>query len=282
METTSMVRVKFNIEQELAAKNYETVIEYADETQRELLYSWNARDNTMLERLILQSRNILNFWVDSIGKRRQWMALVRCGAWIGTLETLEKSIYEESMDLLTQKQKKKRILAIKHVPEIMGLLEVKGVMAHGELAEELHLKHASTLTEIMKKTENLELIEISKAGKYKLYSLTDTGVRYAKQLRSRGDRQALLKGIIREYGLRMDEAALDSFLESADDKMTIELGQTIKVKMEGGKYQSGKLDRALTKMHYDEELQVATEEKYLYLEKRKKISDYQAEVRAYG
>lgn len=279
MKTTNTFQISIDIAQELVAKNYEAVIRYADETQRKLLYSWYAKDNKVLERLILQSRNILNFWLDSIVKKRLWMVLVRCGAWIGTLETLEKSIYEESMDLWAQRRLQKSISSIKHVPEIVRLLEVKGVMTHGELVEELHLKHASTLTEIMKKTADLELIEISKAGKYNLYSLTDTGVRYARQLRTGEDRQMLLKGIIQEYGLRMNEASLDSYLQSADEKMTIKLGQTVKVKMDDEKGQIVRVNKVFKKTYYDKELQEVAEVPYLYLEKKKlKLFDYKVGV----
>lgn len=275
MKTTSTVQSNIDITQELAAKNYEAVIDYADGAQRKLLYNWHARDSKVLERLILHSRNILNFWVDSIAKKPLWMALVRCGAWIGTLETLEKFIYEESMDLWAQRRLEKSISSIKHVPEIVGLLEVKGVMNHGEMVEELHLRHASTLTEIMKKTADLELIEIRKVGKYNLYSLTDTGVRYAKQLRIGGDRQTLLKDVIQEYGLRMNEASLDSYLQSADEKMPIKLGQTMDINMGGERYQRSRVNRIFKKTYYDEELQEVAEVAYLGLEKPKvKLSDY--------
>ena len=266
MKTKSMVQVNIDIAGALVAKNYEMVIDYANETQRNLIYNWHVKDNKILERLILQSRNILNFWYDSIKKKRLWVALVRCGAWIGTLETIEKSVYEENMDLWAQRRLQKSISSIKHVPEIVGLLEVKGVMTHGEMVEELHLKHASTLTEIMKKTADLDLIEIRKAGKYNLYSLTDAGVRYAKRLRNGEDRHTLLKGIINEYGLRMDEASLDSYLQSADEKMTIQLGQMVKVKTDSGRFQNSKVNHLVKKVDYEEEVKGVI---YLGLEKVK-------------
>jgi len=233
MKTTNTVQVNFDITQAFVLKDYEKVIDYAEEIQKRLLFNWNAKNKKVLEQLILQSWNILNIWTDSIAKKRLWMALIRCGAWIGTLETLEKSIYEESMDLWAQRRLSKSISSIKHVPEIVGLLEVRGVMTHSEMVEELHLKHASTLTEIIKKISDLELIEIRKAGKFNLYSLTDTGVRYAKQLRTGRDKQALLKKIIQEYDLQKNEAWLDSYLQSADEKMPIKPGQMIKVNMDG-------------------------------------------------
>ena len=283
MKTTNTVQVSFDIMQALVSKDYEKVIDYADEIQKKLLFNWNAKNKKVLEQLILQSRNVLNIWTDSIAKKRLWMALIRCGAWIGTLETLEKSIYEESMDLWAQRRLSKSISSIKHVPEIVGLLEVRGVMTHSEMVEELHLKHASTLTEIIKKISDLELIEIRKAGKFNLYSLTDTGVRYAKQLRTGRDKQALLKEIIQEYDLRMNEAWLDSYLQSADEKMPIKSGQMIKVNMDGEWYPNSKVKQVLRKPCYDEELQEATEIEYLFVEKSKeKLSVDETGAQVYG
>lgn len=271
MDKTSVIQNRIDIARELAEKNYEKLIGYADEIQKEVIHHWHTKDSRALEGLILKSRNILNFWMDSIIKKRLWVALVRCGAWIGTLETIEKSIYEESMDLWSQKRLCKNISSIKHLTEIVGLLEVKGVMTHGEMVEELQLKHASTLTEIMKKIADLELVDVRRAGKYNLYSLTDSGVRYAKQVRAGQDRQMLLKRIKSEYGLRMNEALLDSFLQSADEGMNVKPGQEIKIKLDDTRPQNVKVEAMMKEISYDEEIdyiafttKAAKEKKFVY------------------
>lgn len=253
MNKISTVQTNVDIAQELAAKNYETIIGHADETQRELIRNWRARDSAALEQLILASRHILNYWVDAINKKRSWMALVRCGAWIGTLETIEKSIYEESMDAWSRERFNKSISSIKHLTEIVGLLEVRGVMSHSEIVEELNLNHASTLTEIMKKIASFELINMRKTGKYRLYSLTDAGVRFAKQMRAGEDKQMLLKNVIQKYGLRMNEITLDSYLRSADEKMPIKTDQTLKVKIDNEQFLTGKVDRVYSQISYEDE-----------------------------
>ncbi len=253
MKNATVFQSGIDIAQELAAKNYEVVIDYANETQRKLISNWHGKDGSALEQLILMSRNILNFWADSIVRKRLWVALVRCGAWIGTLETIEKSVYEESMDLWLKKRLHKSISSIKHLTEILRLLEVRGVMNHGEIVEELQLKYASTLTEIIKKTANLGLIEVEKAGKYSLYSLTDAGVRYARQMRTGEDKDVLLKGIIREYGLRMDERRLDACLRSMDDKMVVAHGQDLKLKIDNERTQNMKVHGIFREMSFDKE-----------------------------
>ena len=56
-------------------------------------------------------------------------------------------------------------------------------MTHSEICQNLELKE-STLSEIMKKAAPTNLIISTKAGKYKLYRLTDNGRYLSKQLRN--------------------------------------------------------------------------------------------------
>jgi len=254
MDKANAILSNIDIAQELASKNYETVINYANTAQKSLIHNWHFKDHKVLEQLSLASRNILDFWFDSILKKRLWVALVRCGAWIGTLETIEKSVYEDSMDSWLQKRLRKSTSSIKHLNEIVQLLEVKGAMTHGEMVEELHMNHASTLTETIKKIMDSGLIDIARAGKYTLYSLTDAGVRYAKQIRISETRQDLLKNVINEYGLQMDETSLDSYLHSADISMPIKRGQSLKLKIDNEKTQNVKVDIMLNDLSYDKEI----------------------------
>ncbi len=253
MTKAEVVQTGIDISQELASKNYEKVIEYANNAQEELLHNWQAHDGKKLDHLLLAGRNILNFWTDSIVRKRLWVALVRCGAWLGTMETIQKSTYEESMDAWSKKRHLKQISSIKRLPEILQVLEVKGVLAHNELSEELQFAHPSALTEIMKKTAHLDLINVRKVGKYRLYSLTDMGIRSAKLLRSKGDRQGLLQEVIREYGMGMDETALDACLRSADEGLWVRQGQSLKLKMDNEKPQSVKVETAFRAISYDNE-----------------------------
>ncbi len=245
MNRTKRFPSNIDLVQEFTSENYEKIICCADDAQRELIYHWHVKDSLVAEQLILMSRSILNFWTDSIIKNRLWTALIRCGAWIGTLETIEKHIYEKNMDSWSQKRIYKNLLSIKHFDEILRLLEVKGVMTHGEMVEKLHLNNSSTLTEIIKKTRDFDIIDIKKSGKYKLYSLTDAGVRYARQIRSGEDRQHLLKNIIEEYGLNMDEKSLDSRLGSMNQEISVKPGQRLKVKIDNSKIQDTEIDNII-------------------------------------
>lgn len=269
------VQASFDLASLFSSKSYEKIINYANEKQGELIHDWQAKNREKLEHIILISKNILDFWVDSIMKNRLWYALIRCGAWMGALEAIERSVFEESMDMWLQKRMVKKISSIKHLSEILHLLEVKGVMTHGELAEKLDLNHPSTLTEIMKKIADLELVTIQKSGKYKLYCLTDAGIRYARQIRSGVDEEALLQVVIQKYDLGMDKATLASLLQSFGNEersVVIKPGQNIGIVTEPNrKVQSMKIENILKELSYD------SKEGYNVLYLKDKVADQKEE-----
>lgn len=175
-----MFKADIDITQEFKSKNYAKIIDYVDQIQQRLIKLWQTEDNNSVEHMILMSRNILNFWVDSIHKNRLYTALIRRGALIGSLETIEKLLYEENMDLWLQKKLPEYISSIKYLSDIIQLLDIKGVMTHGEIMNTLQINDIHTLTETMKKIEDLQLINVSSSGNNNLYSLTDIGIRYAR------------------------------------------------------------------------------------------------------
>lgn len=277
MYKTSKKRTIMNIAQEFASENYEKIIDCADRTQAELVHNWQVQDQEELKFLMLASSNALNFWLDSIVKNKLWTALVRCGAWIGTLETIERFVHEKNMDLWLQKRIVKKISSIKHLPEILHLLEVRGMMTHSELAEKLNLNYPSTLTEIMKKIADLELITITKSGKYNLYSLTDAGIRYAKQMRAGEDNRTILQSVIKEYRLRMNEAELDSHLRSLTNEkkgVLIKPGQDIGIIMDTDKkVQDMTVERVMSSIPFDNE-----EKTYLIMKNKIAAVPYEREA----
>lgn len=277
MYKTSKKRTIINIAQEFASENYEKIIDCADRTQAELVHNWQVQDQEELKFLMLASSNALNFWLDSIVKNKLWTALVRCGAWIGTLETIERFVHEKNMDLWLQKRIVKKISSIKHLPEILHLLEVRGMMTHSELAEKLNLNYPSTLTEIMKKIADLELITITKSGKYNLYSLTDAGIRYAKQMRAGEDNRTILQSVIKEYRLRMNEAELDSHLRSLTNGkkgVLIKPGQDIGIIMDTDKkVQDMTVERVMSSIPFDNE-----EKTYLIMKNKIAAVPYEREA----
>ena len=87
-------------------------------------------------------------------------------------------------------------------------------MSHSEICKNLDLKE-STLSEIMKKAASTNLIISSKAGKYKLYRLSDNGRYLSRQLRTNTtvstNRDELLKQL--KFHLKAS-ASEDSFKDT--------------------------------------------------------------------
>ena len=184
MNKTIIFQPGIDLAQEFASGNYEKVINYVEQIQRELTSIWQSGDSKTLEQMILMSRNIFNFWTDSVSQDRFHAALIRCGALIGTLETIGKSMYENNMDFWIQKRVDDIDLLNNHLAEIIELIDAKKVISHDELIKELHVDCTSALTEFIKNAVDLQLIHINRLGKYQTYSLTDVGMRYAKKLKA--------------------------------------------------------------------------------------------------
>lgn len=90
----------------IAAENYSEIINYANETQRILVSDWQNENDDRLEKNILLNQGILAFWQDSIIDNKLYESLIRCGALIGTIETIEKQLYERNMRLWEEKRAK--------------------------------------------------------------------------------------------------------------------------------------------------------------------------------
>lgn len=83
---------------------------------------------------------------------------------------------------------KNDLLEIKNInsrysDKIVELLFEKDVMNHNELAKELKVT-TTNLSNIMKRIRdsNADVLRAEKSGKYKIYYLTDNGIRYAKKI----------------------------------------------------------------------------------------------------
>lgn len=101
------IQQELNIGHAISAENYDEVIDYANDTQIRLIREWRNENNDELENQILLNQGILGFWQDSIADKKLYNALIRCGALIGTIETIEKQLYEKDMCLWEEKRAKK-------------------------------------------------------------------------------------------------------------------------------------------------------------------------------
>lgn len=178
-----MNKQDIDIVKEFKSKDYEKVIDYVDLTQQELIKLWKTENSNSLEHMILTTRNVLNFWMDSVCQDRLCATLIRCGALIGTLETIEKLIYEKNMDLWQKNRIPKAITSNRIFSKIIQILDSNGVMIHNEMIEKMQSYDNPDIVAAINIMSNLQLINIIKLGKSNLYSLTDAGIRYARNLK---------------------------------------------------------------------------------------------------
>lgn len=197
---------ELNLSQMLINEEYEMLIKYAKDNQQYLMSEWYNTEAAEFQKKIRLGTTVLRYFERHLQDSMKYMAIFKIGVLKGTVENFEYLLYERMKDNLAERVYKKEILAIKHLSDIIFLLETQGVMSHSEICEYLKLKE-STLSEIMKKNDLNKLISFSRSGKYKLYRLTDEGRRIGKQLKKekseRVDKKEILSKL--KYVLESDE-----------------------------------------------------------------------------
>ena len=240
MKETNLNNTKINLSEEMSAGNYDKVIANATLFQKEIVDSWLDQDMEKLTQLFLASRFSLKLWEKNLEKEKRLYAALRCGAWIGTIETIQNSLFESSQNEKLEQNELQEIISTRHFPDIIGILELKSVMTHGDLAKELDLM-PSTLTEVMKKARKYGIVSSRKYGKYVLYSLTDTGIRCGKLLR-KTPLPDTLQTVISQYDMDLTRQELHFFLEQLKEKgdgYFLRRGEQYRVKFGDSEFQYG-------------------------------------------
>lgn len=105
------------------------------------------------------------------------------GIAMGTLNMMKQVLrcYHQQEKILKLFQQQVLLQDIPHLEDIVWILDNSTMVRHGVLAKQLGI-NKSTLTGIIKQIEDSGLINITPSGKYKYYSLSDSGKRFANQL----------------------------------------------------------------------------------------------------
>jgi len=176
----------------------------AAEIQEQLLSDWMAERQQAVRQELKYGSALLTY-IERFLKRldASRYAALRLGAWLGTVESLERFQYEQNQAEWAEERFAKAY--VKHLPEVVKTLETHGVMSHTELSELLDMK-VSTLTEAMKKIVDTGAVQAASVGKYKLYSLSDEGLRYGKELRKRQAEACTLTEVCEKLDMLLKEA----------------------------------------------------------------------------
>lgn len=203
-----------NLSESLEKQEYTTLIQYASDNKEYVINEWYNSDNSSLSQILRYGNSQLNYFEHHLPTASKEDAIFQLGTLMGVIKTFKDFLHEKQQENLTAQIYQKQVLSVKHLKDIILLLEAHGIMSHSEICKNLDLKE-STLSEIMKKAASTNLIISSKAGKYKLYRLNDNGRYLSRQLRTNTtvstNRDELLKQL--KFHLKAS-ASEDSFKDT--------------------------------------------------------------------
>lgn len=167
-------------------EKWEDLIFYADENMELLAQKFLSGNNDELADSVQAGAICLNI-VETLAKDAGLMtyAFLCIGKLIGGLSVLARKLSYESQKRESEIIAEKHLSGVRHLDDIILILDQNGTMNHTSLAEKMGNMNPPTLTENMKKIAQYGLIYFKKTGKYKYYYLTDIGLRYAESLKKR-------------------------------------------------------------------------------------------------
>lgn len=173
----------------------ENVRLYTKENQRRLFLQWDEEAYEELEKNLEYGSLLLRFFADGLEDDKQ-RTLFELGTLKGIVESFEHLLYNKGEELRLLKAKYTFFSTVKHLDEVVFALETHGSMTQTELRKYMRGMNASTLSEAMKKILDTGLVIATAMGKYKVYTLTDTGLKYgrlARRINEKFDLPGVLK-----------------------------------------------------------------------------------------
>ena len=178
-KNTTWMYPELDLEELYHDGHFEKVVQVAAENM-DLVMSHHRNANYEVLEKSIRMANVMASYLERSIQDLSDQALIAVGKLMGCIETLEKIQYENEQNRAAFEQT--RLLGTKHLDRIVQALENYGSLSQSQMCEILDLQ-ASTLSEALKKVRMTNLIQSSPYGKYKMYSLTEEGIRYGKTLR---------------------------------------------------------------------------------------------------
>lgn len=200
----------------LERKYYDALLRYVSYNQQNLKSKWANSDHIEIKKSIRYGMSLFEFFEEYLEKCERERTIFRLGSLMGTIENLDDLLYEEDQAQWSEINYKEQVKSVKHLDEIILILEVHGIMSHSEICKSLGLKE-STLSEIMKKVSRTNLVSFSKHGKYKMYRLTDQGRYLGKQLRKKDYKKLEKDEVLKQLKYYLDSEKNTEFFESVKE-----------------------------------------------------------------
>lgn len=224
--------------------NYEKFFLYIQEKSEQLELLFQEQNLEQLESDLEREKNIFSYFVkkEYVEKNIHFIF----GRYIGLLDALYEQLIEQSSQRMLEKEiDDYDISQIPHVNDIIVTIHKNEGIRHGNLAERVGIEK-STLTGIMERLVDKEVVKFSRPGKYKYYYLSDLGKKYFEKNKK-----------LIEIGTDID-ALIEQLLVclSKEDKVTDKVLQIITTLCKGNSKLSGYNSKA--KERVDTEMIFAT------------------------
>lgn len=207
------------------AEEFEKLIKYAETNQKSLNTYWRNNSREDIQLFLKYATSKLSFFENFIQSCVQQFSAFKIGKLMGAVESYGKIIYEKEQDRLVVDRLYEEGHTVKYLDDIVKLLESHGGLTHAELCEHLSLK-TSTLSEAIKKVLATGIVDFRSAGKYKIYSLTEEGIRYGKYIRNQKrdivSEEQLIMLIKSSLEASQSRQAIDAFKEQLIELLRIE------------------------------------------------------------
>ena len=165
-----------DFEEAFEQNDYERIFLYIQERSEKLEQLFQERNLEQLERDLEYEKNIFAYFVkrECVEKNMHFIF----GRYIGLLDALYEQLIEQSSEQLLEKEiDDYDISQIPHVNDIIVTIQKNEGIRHGNLAEKVGIEK-STLTGIMERLVDKEVVKFSRPGKYKYYYLSELGRKY--------------------------------------------------------------------------------------------------------
>lgn len=165
-------------------KCYGELSEYSKDNINRIFDLWNngePEDYTILRKVTKYAKTILEYFAAAFSNQPELNVMFELGELFGVVDSIDKMSFKLFLEKEAEWSYTQELKKIKHLDEIISALRTKGAMNQTELCEYLNLSESS-VSQIIKKSEPMNLMIFTKIGKYKYFRLTDYGRRVAKKI----------------------------------------------------------------------------------------------------
>lgn len=163
---------------------YDELLKYSEENIEKIFELWNngePENQTIVRKVTKYAKSILAYFSAAFSNQPELNVMFELGRLSGIVDSIDKMSLKLFMESEAEWSYTQEVKKVKHLDEIIRALKKNGAMNQTELCAYLDLSESS-VSQIIKKSEPMNLMMFSKVGKYKYLRLTDYGRRVAGKI----------------------------------------------------------------------------------------------------